>query len=136
MCCDAERKKWEKRQRAEAERIAKQDPRERLRELEDPTVRAVTMAMGDEAVAVLDAQIAEAKAACDAEYARQFPNGPQPIFTAKRASGPDMDLLKQVFGRAKLEAAFGDGGGGMPRIEAEAEKARLAQSLRRYAYAE
>jgi hypothetical protein len=135
MCCDAERKKWEKRQRAEAERIAKQDPRERLRELEDPMVRAVTTAMGDEALAILDAQIAEAKAACDAEHARQFPNGPQPIFTAKRC-GPDMDLMREVFSGPALNQAFRDGGGGMAQIEAGAQRIRLAQSLRRYAYAE
>lgn len=134
MCCDGERKKWEKQQAAEAKRKAEQDPRDRLRELQAPLLRAITEQMGGpEAVAQLDRDIAEAEAACDAEYARQFPDGPKPIFVAKRGTD-DIGLMKSTFGIDALNRAFGPGGRGIAEIEEGAERARATQALRDYAY--
>jgi len=50
------------------------------------------------------------------EYARQFPQGPQPIFTARFASEGDMAVLKAVFHQRELEAAYGKNGGGTQEI--------------------
>lgn len=69
------------------------------------------------------------KPALDAEYARQFPDGPQPIFTARRDNPVDMALLKKVFGPEKLAEAFGPGGEGMAEIERNAEAAQRAKVL-------
>jgi len=67
--------------------------------------------------------------ALDEEYERQFPNGPEPIFTAHRDNPQEMELLNTVFGREALERAFGESGGGMQEIlgNLEREKARLLQ---------
>ena len=84
-------------------------------------------------MAKIDQEIAREEALLDAEYQRQFPDGPKPIFSARFDSPGDMALLKQVFHREKLETAFGPDGTGMAQIERDAEAARLAQALRRYA---
>ena len=67
------------------------------------------------------------KPALDAEYGRQHPNGPTPIFTAKAGNPRDMELLARVFNRTALERAFGPGGGGMDEIERNAATARAEQ---------
>lgn len=66
--------------------------------------------------------------ALDEEYARQFPNGPEPIFTARRDNPEEMEALKRIVGREAVEKAFGPGGGGIAEIEANAaaEKEKLA----------
>lgn len=58
----------------------------------------------------------------DEEYARQFPNGPQPIFTARADKPEEMEALKRVFHREKLEQAFGPGGGGIDEVLANAKR--------------
>lgn len=52
----------------------------------------------------------------DAEYIRQFPDGPKPIFTANTDDPEQMEALKRVFHREKIEQAFGPGGRGMEQI--------------------
>jgi hypothetical protein len=133
MCCDGERVKWEKWQAAEAKRKAEQDPRDRLRELQSPLLKAIAQSQGPEFAAALDREIADAQAACDAEYRRQFPDGPKPIFTAKRGTA-DIALMKSFVGIDALNRAFGPDGGGMAEIEAGAERARATQAFRDYAY--
>lgn len=56
------------------------------------------------------------KAELDAEYARQFPDGPKPIMTAHLDNPEEMAALKRVFHREKIEQAFGPGGRGMDEI--------------------
>ena len=63
----------------------------------------------------------------DAEYKRQFPNGPQPIFTARTDDPRDMELLKFVAGGDVLQEAFGPDGDGMEEIERRAKAATLVQ---------
>jgi hypothetical protein len=134
MCCDAEQTKWEKAERERTERFATEDPRRKLARLTDPLTRQITEQLGGtEALATLDAEIAQAEAACNAEYRRQFPDGPKPIFSARLDNPGDVALLRQVFHREKLEEAFGSGGGGVAEVERNAEAARLAQALRQYA---
>ena len=152
MCCDAERQKWEK---AEAVRLAKHamrtpdEIRQSLVDLrwirnggrQDGVSLGTVMAVGINGrdgfdMAKIDAEIAKEEVLLDAEYARQFPNGPQPIFTAKAGSPSDMQLLKHVAHADVLTAAFGPNGGGMAEIQKRATEARLAQALRDYAYGE
>lgn len=66
-------------------------------------------------------------AEADAEYHRQFPNGPEPIFTARLDNPGDLDLLKKVVGADVLNAAFAPGGLGMTEVLERAEAARLLQ---------
>lgn len=61
------------------------------------------------------------------EYDRLFPNGPVPMFTAKRDSPTDMAALAHAFHRDVLVRAFGPGGGGMAEIERLAGEARAMQ---------
>jgi hypothetical protein len=63
----------------------------------------------------------------DAEYKRQFPDGPVPIFTARRDNPRDMELLKFVAGCEALEEAFGPDGRGMEEIEDRARAAKWIQ---------
>ena len=51
-----------------------------------------------------------------AEYDRQFPNGPQPIATFKTDNPQDMENMKQVFGADAITKAFGPDGNGMEEI--------------------
>jgi hypothetical protein len=60
--------------------------------------------------------------ALEEEYARQFPNGPQPIFTVKRDDPEQMAALRRVAGVEALEKAFGPGGGGVGEIEENARR--------------
>lgn len=59
----------------------------------------------------------------DEEYNRQFPNGPEPIFTAKLEDKEQMDQAREVIGRKAIEKAFGPGGGGIDEVVANCEKA-------------
>jgi hypothetical protein len=74
-----------------------------------------------------DAERAKWEAERDAEYARQFPDGPTPIFAARTGNAKDQELLKRVFHADRLQEAFGPDGRGMAQIEEEAAKARAEQ---------
>jgi hypothetical protein len=54
-----------------------------------------------------------------AEYDRQFPEGPQPIATFKTDNPQDMENMKQVFGVDVITKAFGPDGNGMEEIMEE-----------------
>lgn len=58
----------------------------------------------------------------DEEYKRQFPNGPQPFFTARLDNPEEMEQAKRVVGREALEKAFGPDGGGMEEVLTNAER--------------
>lgn len=62
------------------------------------------------------------------EYNRQFPNGPEPIFTARLDHPEEMEAMKRVAGREAIEKAFGPGGRGVEEIKENAarEKAKLS----------
>ena len=53
----------------------------------------------------------------DREYQRLFPNGPTPIFTARRDNPDDMEALKRVIGMDVLKAAFAPGGDGVGKVD-------------------
>ncbi len=61
------------------------------------------------------------------EYARQFPNGPQPIFTAKLDDPKQMQQAVDILHADRIVEAFGPNGGGVEEIE---EKCRKAMSDR------
>lgn len=144
MCCDAERAKWEKAEAKQQEAHAKRTPDEIRQSLRDLTwIRdggptdgvslgaqmAVAMSGRDSFdLEAIKAEIAKDEALLDAEYARQFPDGPKPIFTARRGNPSDMELLKQTFGIDALNRAFGSGGRGMAEIEENAAAARAEQA--------
>lgn len=52
----------------------------------------------------------------DAEYKRQFPDGPKPIATFKTDDPADMEVLRGTLGMEALRKAFGEGGGGMSDV--------------------
>jgi hypothetical protein len=139
MCCDAEEKKWRDRVIANAPKWRESDVRDvRDAVIESEILRGYQSMLSVNEHGRIDALTpdeveAAFKPALDAEYARQFPNGPTPMFTARRDNPGDMELLAKVFGRAKLEAAFGPNGGGMVEIERAAAEARGTQSLRHLA---
>jgi hypothetical protein len=54
----------------------------------------------------------------DAEYKRQFPDGPKPFFTADMDKPEEMEQLKTIFHREAIEKAFGPGGGGVEEVVA------------------
>jgi hypothetical protein len=56
------------------------------------------------------------EAEANAEYKRQFPDGPKPIATFCLDNPGDVAALKKVFSREALQKAFGEGGGGMDEI--------------------
>ena len=124
MCCEAEQEKWEKKSAAEMERRAKQDPRDRLRELQDPFLRMIVAQHGQHALDALDAEISEAQAACDAEYNRQFPDGPKPILVIKTDDPKDMTYLVPAISDGALQQAFGPGGGGTGEVLRGIEEAK------------
>lgn len=66
---------------------------------------------------------AAAKQKSDAEYRRQFPDGPKPIFTAKPDDPKQWEQLKEIFHADKLKQAFGPGGGGIEEIKRKAKEA-------------
>ena len=66
----------------------------------------------------------------DAEYARQFPDGPKPFFTARRDKPEELDAMRRVVGAEALEKAFGPGGRGMEEVleNAARENERLGRT--------
>lgn len=134
IACDAERKKHEAAEEERAARWAALPPRERLAGLRQQ--RALSGIAPDRESREwlerkLDAEIASTRSELDAEYDRQFPDGPEPIFVARRDRPGDMDLLGKVFNREAIEHAFGPGGEGMPEIERNAAEARAVQAARK-----
>lgn len=139
--------KWEKAEAKRREAHAKRTPDQIRQSLVDlewirdggsqdgvslGTLLAVAMSGRDSFdMAKIDAEIAAEEALLDAEYKRQFPNGPELLFSAKTDNPDDMELLKKVFGREALEHAFGPDGGGIAEVEQNAAEARAAQSARR-----
>lgn len=58
----------------------------------------------------------------DKEYARQFPNGPQPIATFNISTAEGAEQARQAIGFEALRKAFGEGGGGMQEFLANIAK--------------
>ncbi len=52
----------------------------------------------------------------EAEYNRQFPNGPVPLATFDMTDPAQVELAKNAIGGPAIEKAFGPGGGGMAEI--------------------
>lgn len=139
MCCEAEQKAWSQKAASSAPSWRQPDVRDlRSQALKDETKRlesliGVSISSQEEfnrLEAEAHAKIEEMfRPELDAEYARQFPGGPQPIFTVNRSSDPEMAELKNVFGRDALERAFGQGGRGIEEIleNCEAATKRLAE---------
>jgi hypothetical protein len=144
MCCDAEQAKWEEAEAKRKEAHANRTPAEICQSLVDlKWIRhggpIVGVSLGAQlAIAstgrdnldmeAIDREIVKEEALLDAEYDRQFPNGPEPIFTVRRSNPKDMELLKRVFGREALERAFTEGGRGMAEVEENAAVARAEQA--------
>lgn len=127
IACDAEQKKWTENALAKAPKWREPD----VRDIRDATIEAELLRQYVSGDAVPPEAVEAAfKPALDAEYARQFPDGPQPIFTARRDNPGDMELLKKVFHRTVLEEAFGTDGEGVAEIERRAAEARGIQALR------
>lgn len=127
ICCDAEQKKFVAKAYAEAPKWREPD----IRDVRDAWVKAEMMRGFRGLDRLTKDQVEEMfQPALDAEYARQFPSGPQPIFTASLDNPKDRDLMKQVFGREALERAFGEGGRGVAEIEENVAKAREEQAAK------
>src|SRR5690348_1993286 len=83
MCCEAEQKKFIERAYAAAPKWRAPD----VRDVRDAWLRAEIergFLGGDVGIDIMTEEQVEAmfQPALDAEYARQFPDGPQPMFTA------------------------------------------------------
>ena len=52
----------------------------------------------------------------DAEYKRQFPDGPKPMATFKTDDPADMAIAKETIGAEAITKAFREGGGGVQEI--------------------
>lgn len=138
MCCDAEQKKFHEKALASAPKWREPD----IRDIRDAVVEAELLRGWQPGLAVdehgrIDAltpdEVEKAfQPALDAEYARQFPNGPQPIFEAKLDNPDDMALLKSFASPAALNEMFADGGSpeSVAEMLARAEAARLTQAAR------
>lgn len=136
IACDAEEKKWNERAAARAPAWRQPDIRDvRDAVIESELQRAYQPGLAVDARGRIDAltpgEVEEAlKPLLDAEYARQFPSGPEPIFTARTDNPGDVELLKKVFSREAIEHAFGPDGEGMVEIERNAAEARAVQAAR------
>lgn len=128
--CDTEQKKFAERALAAAPKWRPGD----VRDIRDATVQAELerRVRGLDSLSEDDVEKVF-KPALDAEYNRQFPNGPQPILTVARGDETGMALLKHVLHADVLNKAFGAGGGGMAEIEDRAAEARSLQSLHKAA---
>jgi hypothetical protein len=118
ICCDAEEAKYA----AKAAAAPKWRPPD-IRDVRDQALRDETHRLESligktigswgefqEAEAAAHAEIEAAfQPALDAEYVRQFPNGPEPMFTARLNNPDDLKLLRQVAGGPALDRAFADG---------------------------
>jgi hypothetical protein len=137
IACDAEEKKWKDKAAARAPSWRPPDVRDaRDQALADETKRlesliGVTISSQDQFNKIEAAAHAAIEKTfeplLDAEYKRQFPDGPKPMFVARAGNASDMELLKQAFHAAKLQEAFGPDGGGIDEIELHAAVAREAQ---------
>lgn len=126
VACPGEEKKFTERALASAPSWRDGD----IRDIRDATIRAERQRAFLGLDALTEEEIEAAfKPALDAEYDRQFPNGPQPIFTARTGNAMDMELLKHVAHADVLTSAFGDSGGGLEEIEDRAAEARSLQRL-------
>lgn len=63
----------------------------------------------------------------DAEYKRQFPDGPKPLATFKTDDPKDMEKAKECIGAKAIDKAFGPGGGGVGEIIENLRKAGKLQ---------
>lgn len=130
IACDVEQKKFEEDAMAAAPKWRPGD----IRDIRDAAVKAEYLRAARGLDYLTEDQVeAEFKPLLDVEYARQFPDGPKPMFVARAGNASDMELLGNAFHRDVLERAFGDGGGGMIEIERLAVEARGTQSLRHLA---
>lgn len=143
IACDAEERKYVAKATAASPSWRPPDIRDvRDQALRDETKRLETMigvTIGSQeefnrVEAAAHAEIEEAfKPALDAEYARQFPKGPQSAFTITRSNPDDMDLLRKAIGGPALKEMFAGG------ITAEAtaemtrrlDQARTIQAVRK-----
>lgn len=136
IACDAEQKKWEAAAAARAPSWRQPDVRDvRDAVIESELARGFRPGLAVDGHGRIDALTpdeveAALKPLLDAEYARQFPNGPEPMLVVRRDNPEDMELLKKVFHREAIEKAFGPGGGGMEEIERNAAEARAVQAAR------
>lgn len=136
IACDAEKKKWEQSVADRAPSWRSPDIRDvRDAVIESELARGFQPGLAVDASGRIDAftpaEVEEAlKPLLDAEYARQFPNGPEPMLVVRRDNPDDMELLKKVFHREAIEHAFGPDGGGMEEIEKNAADARAIQAAR------
>lgn len=129
--CDVEQKRFIEKAYASAPDWRDPD----IRDIRDAWVRAEFergMIGGGVGLDVMtEEQVEELfKPALDAEYARQFPDGPKPIFTARTDSPDDIRLLGMVAHREVIEKEFGPDGDGIEAIEKRAAVAGLIQQLR------
>lgn len=65
---------------------------------------------------------AQRKRELDEEYARQFPNGPQPMFSLPMETDEQIATARRVIGREVIEKAFGPNGRGVEEIIENAER--------------
>jgi hypothetical protein len=146
MCCDGERAKHEKAEAKRREDHARRTPDQIRRTIWElryaktgqwegsgtPTLGAhiLRQSQADLDPAAIDRAIAEEEALLNAAYDREFPDGPRPIFMARRDKTEDMALLKFVAHRTVLEEAFGPDGKGIEEIERRAAQANLIQQVR------
>jgi hypothetical protein len=131
IACDAEQKKFVEAAYAAAPKWRDPDSRD----VRDHWIRAEQLRgfiAGGVGLDVMTEEQVEAafQPALDAEYDRQFPNGPQPIFTARTGNTDDLALLKTVVSSGVLREAFGPDGGGIAEIDRRASEARLTQAAR------
>lgn len=137
IMCDKEEKAYAKKAIANAPKWREPDVRDvRNQALRDETKRLEaligvaisTQEQFKQAEAEAHAAIEAAfKPELDAEYARQFPSGPTPIFTARTNNELDVSLMREAFGIRSLEAAFSEGSGGIEEIVRKATEARSKQ---------
>lgn len=134
ICCDAEEKKFAEKALAKAPKWREPD----IRDVRDAALLAETkrlesligtMIGSQEEFNTMEAEAhaeieAKFKPELDAEYARQFPDGPTPMFAARLGNPGEMSILKQVFNATALQSAFGAGGRGMAEIEENLKKAK------------
>lgn len=145
MCCETERARVEKESAAKRAARASRSPDEIRASIEmlrallagDRTNPDAEMMMlvfdGIFDREAIEAEIAKDQALLDAEYDRQFPNGPTPMLSIKRGDETEMELLKHVLRIDVLSQAFGPGGGGVAEIEDRAAEARSLQRLHKSA---
>jgi len=98
-----------------------------VRDLRDAVERAEAAKRnaGDPKALTEDAVEAAFQPALDAEYQRQFPDGPKPMLSFSRTDSTSMALLGAFMGSVKRAISSGDG---MDEIELAAETVRKVQA--------